>query len=419
MTDIAGASGAPEESPAPDRDDAPADRLKVGVPREADPAERRVALVPDWAAKLIAAGLQVLVESGAGAGSWFGDEAYAVAGATVVSADELYAAADVLLEVGRPGEDSLDRLRAGQTVIGMLQPLIDPGYAADIAGRGVTAVSLDNLPRTLSRAQSMDALSSQASVAGYKAVLVAANAFGRYFPLLMTAAGTAKPAEVLVLGAGVAGLQAIGTARRLGAVVRGYDVRPETKDQIASLGARFVELKSVAAGSGEGGYARALTAEEQQALQEELNGHIAQHDVVITTAQVPGRRPPLLVTGAAVAAMRAGSVIIDMAASALGGNVELSRPSETVVTENGVTVIGAENLPSTMPTGASAAYAHNICSLLLHMVQDGRLVIDLEDEIQAGVVVAHDGKIVHKPTAELIEARNANGGATGAHGASH
>ena len=252
MTDIAGASGAPEESPAPDRDDAPADRLKVGVPREADPAERRVALVPDWAAKLIAAGLQVLVESGAGAGSWFGDEAYAVAGATVVSADELYAAADVLLEVGRPGEDSLDRLRAGQTVIGMLQPLIDPGYAADIAGRGVTAVSLDDLPRTLSRAQSMDALSSQASVAGYKAVLVAANAFGRYFPLLMTAAGTAKPAEVLVLGAGVAGLQAIGTARRLGAVVRGYDVRPETKDQVESLGARFVELKSVAAGSGEG-----------------------------------------------------------------------------------------------------------------------------------------------------------------------
>jgi NAD(P) transhydrogenase subunit alpha len=266
----------------------------------------------------------------------------------------------------------------------------------------VTAVSLDGLPRTLSRAQGMDALTSQASVAGYKAVLIAAAAYGRFFPLLITAAGTARPAKLLVLGTGVAGLQAIGTARRLGAQVSGYDVRPASKGEVESLGATFIELKSVGGAAGEGGYARELTQEERDAQQAELTGHIARHDVVITTAQVPGRRPPLLVTEDATKAMSAGSVLVDMGASDLGGNVAGSVPGETIVTENGVTIVGAVNLPSSVPTAASNAYSRNISALLLHMVSDGALAIDLEDEIQAGVVVAHDGRVVHPAVAKLL-----------------
>jgi NAD(P) transhydrogenase subunit alpha len=239
----------------------------------------------------------------------------------------------------------------------MLAPLGDPGFAQRLAEAGVTAISLDLIPRTLPRAQSMDALTSQANIAGYKAAVLAADTFGRFFPLLITAAGTARPARVLVLGTGVAGLQAIGTARRLGAVVSAYDVRPETKTEVESLGATFIELTSVGPASGEGGYARALTEEERQAQQDELAGHIARHDVVITTAQVPGRQPPLLVTADALKSMAAGSVIVDMGASALGGNVAGSQPGQTVVTENGVTVVGAGSLPSTMPAAASAMYA--------------------------------------------------------------
>jgi NAD(P) transhydrogenase subunit alpha len=248
----------------------------------------------------------------------------------------------------------------------------------------------------------MDALSSQSNVAGYKAALVAATEFGRFFPMLITAAGTARPAKVLVLGAGVAGLQAIGTARRLGAVVSGYDVRPTSKTEVESLGATFVELTSVGSAAGQGGYARELTAEERQAQQEELSGHIARHDVVITTAQVPGRRPPLLVTEDAIKAMAPGSVIVDMGASALGGNVTGSRPGETVVTGNGVTIVGAENLAATVPTAASNAYSRNISALLLHLTANGGLAIDTSDEIQAGVVIAYDGKVVHKGVASLL-----------------
>ena len=334
--------------------------MKVGVARETAAGERRVALVPEALGKLTAAGLEVLVERGAGAGAAIPDSAYAEAGATVVSTADLYAGADVVLRVHKPSPAEAALLRSGQAVIGLLAPLIDPGLAATLAAGGVTAISLDALPRTLPRAQSMDALSSQANVGGYKAVLMAANAYGRYFPLLTTAAGTAKPANVLILGIGVAGLQAIGTARRLGAVVRAYDVRSETKEQAESLGATFIVLKSVADASGEGGYARQLTPEEQAAQQAELNGHIATMDVVITTAQVPGRRPPLLVTAAAVAGMKPGSVIVDMAASELGGNVEQSRVGETVVTEDGVTIIAPDNLPATMPAGASAFYAEHL-----------------------------------------------------------
>jgi NAD(P) transhydrogenase subunit alpha len=377
--------------------------MKVGVARESAPGERRVALVPEVLGKLTAAGLEILVESGAGAGAAIPDSAYEEAGAKVVSSKDLAAGADVILRVQKPSKDEIGRLRKGQAVIGLLSPLIDPQTASALAGRGVTAISLDALPRTLSRAQGMDALSSQANVGGYKAVLIAANAFGRYFPLLTTAAGTAKPANVLVLGIGVAGLQAIGTARRLGAVVRAYDVRPETKEQAQSLGAQFLVLKSVADASGSGGYARELTAEERAAQQQELNGFIGGMDVVITTAQVPGRRPPVLVTADAVKAMKPGSVIVDMAASALGGNCEVSKVGETITTDNGVTVIAPDNLPATMPAGSSQFYARNISALLLHLVKDGALALDFEDEITAATVITHDGAIVQEATRKLVE----------------
>jgi H+-translocating NAD(P) transhydrogenase subunit alpha len=378
--------------------------MKAGVVKETAPGERRVALVPDAVAKLRAAGIEVLVERGAGEAAWLSDSAYADAGATIVSAAELYRDADVILTVTRPSDDAVGLLRPGQAVIGMLVPLVYPELAAALAARGVTAISLDRMPRTLTRTQPMDALSSQANVAGYKAALVAAAEFGGFFPLLITAAGTARPAKVLVLGAGVAGLQAIGTARRLGAVVSGYDVRPASKTEVESLGATFIELTTGVSAAGEGGYARELTAEERQAQQEELVGHISRHDVVITTAQVPGRRPPLLVTEDAIKAMAAGSVIVDMGASALGGNASGSRPGETVVTGNGITIIGADNLPATMPTAASNAYSRNISALLLHMTSDGALAIDTGDEIQADVVVTHDGRIVNEAVSRLLPA---------------
>ena len=378
--------------------------MKVAVIKEAAPGERRVALVPDAVVKLRAAGLEVLVESGAGDGAWIADGAYAEAGASIVSGGDLSAAADVILMVGRPDEQAISRLRPGQAVFGMLAPLADPSIAARLAAAGVTAISLDLIPRTLSRAQAMDALSSQANIAGYKAAVLAAGTFGRFFPLLITAAGTARPARVLVLGTGVAGLQAIGTARRLGAVVTAYDVRPETKAEVESLGATFLELTAVGPAAGDGGYARALTEDERQAQQDELTGHIARHDVVITTAQVPGRRPPLLVTADALKSMAAGSVVVDMGASDLGGNVEGSRPGETVITENGITVIGASGLPSTMPAAASAMYSRNISALLLYMVKDGDLAVDLSDDLHAGVVVTRNGRVIHPALADPAQA---------------
>jgi NAD(P) transhydrogenase subunit alpha len=377
--------------------------MKVGVAKETAPGERRVALVPEVLAKLSAAGLEVLVERGAGAGASIPDAAYQEAGATIVSTTDLYGQSDVLLRVQKPSESEVKVMHEGQAVLGLLQPLIDPGTAAALAKQGVTAISLDAIPRTLSRAQTMDALSSQANVGGYKAVLIAANAYGRYFPLLTTAAGTAKPANVLILGIGVAGLQAIGTARRLGAVVKAYDVRPETREQAESLGAQFVKLKTTIDATGAGGYARELTAEERASQQAELNEVIGGMDIVITTAQVPGRKPPLLVTAAAVGLMKSGSVIVDMAASALGGNVEISKQGETIESDNGVTVIAPDNLPASMPAGASAFYARNISALLLGMVKDGALNLDFEDEVTKSTVITHGGAILSEPVKKLLE----------------
>ena len=382
--------------------------MKVGVARESAAGERRVALVPEVLGKLTAAGLEILVEAGAGAGAAIPDQAYADAGATVVGTDDLYAAADVILRVQKPSGAEAARLRSGQAVVGLLQPLLDPGLMKTLAAAGVTAISLDAIPRTLSRAQTMDALSSQANVGGYKAVLIAANTYGRYFPMLVTAAGTAKPASVLILGIGVAGLQAIGTARRLGAVVSAYDVRPETAEQAESLGARFVRLKTSIDATGAGGYARELTADERAGQQAELNEVIAGQDVIITTAQVPGRKPPVLVTADAVRAMRPGSVIVDMAASALGGNCELSRPGETITTDNGVVIVSPENLPASMPSSASMFYAQNIRALLLNMVKNGNLVLDFEEEVTKATVITHGGAVVADAVQRLLAPAGGN-----------
>ena len=377
--------------------------LKVATIRESAPGERRVALVPDAVARLRAIDADLLVEAGAGAASWNTDEAYQTAGATVLDRDHALKECDVLVTVGRPAPATVATLRPGQAVIGLLQPLTDTALVTELAAAGVTAISLDGIPRTVSRAQAMDVLSSQASVAGYRAVLLAASTYDRYFPLLVTAAGTARPAEVLVLGAGVAGLQAIATARRLGAVVKAYDVRPQSAGEVESLGATFLRLTSVESGAGEGGYARVLTVDEQRAQQDELTTHIARQNVVITTAQVPGRRPPLLVSQAAIDAMAPGSVIVDLAAGPLGGNVAGSVPDEKIVTAGGVTIIGAPNLPSDAASAASAAFSRNICALLAHLVHGGELVIDLADEIQAAIVVTHAGDVAHPATKALLD----------------
>lgn len=373
----------------------------VGVLRETAPGERRVALVPDGVAALVKSGASVAVESDAGAGAFFPDKAYTDAGATISHRADVARSTDVLMCVRRP--DDIDALRGnGQLLIGMLSPLLAPAAMRQLAIAGVTAISLDRLPRTLSRAQGMDALTSQANIAGYKAILVGAAAYGGYFPMLMTAAGTVRPATVLVLGAGVAGLQAIGTARRLGAIVSGYDVRPEARGDIESLGGKFLDVPSASVAS-EGGYARTLTDDETRAQQQALAAAIAKHDVVITTAQVPGARPPKLVTEDALSAMRPGSVLVDLAASDLGGNVEGSVPDETVVTPRGVTIIGAGNLPSSMAPAASTAYSRNISALLAHLRPDGDIVIDLNDEIAAGVVITHGGSVVNPATAALLD----------------
>ncbi len=357
--------------------------MKVAVPRETAAGERRVAFVPDTVARLAGSGLEIAVESGAGEGAWFSDDAYREAGATVASGPELYSGADVVVRVRKPTADEVAAMPGGVALISFLEPLTDKEGIERLSERGVVGFAMESIPR-ITRAQSMDALSSQSTVGGYKAVLLAADRLPRFFPMLMTAAGTVAPAKVLVMGAGVAGLQAIATARRLGAVVSGFDIRPVVREQVESLGATFLDLGVVGEES-EGGYARELTPEEQARQQEALEQRIPEFDVVITTALVPGRPAPKLIPASAVRGMRAGSVIVDLAAEA-GGNCELTEPGEEVVHED-VIILGLLNLPSTMPSHASQLYSKNVAALLDLLVSDGELRLDFEDEIVSGACV--------------------------------
>ena len=375
--------------------------MKVGTPKESAPDERRVALVPDTVTRLAAAKLEVNVESGAGSAAFIPDAAYEQAGAKIVkTAAALLGEADAVLKVQAPSAAEVELMNRDAVLISFLQPATQGEIVRALATRGVTAFSLELVPR-ISRAQSMDALSSQASAAGYKAVLMAAGRLGKFFPMLMTAAGTIPPARVLVMGAGVAGLQAIATARRLGAVVSAYDVRPAVKEEVESLGATFIEL-ALETQQGEGGYAREQSEEFLRKQRELIGEHVAKSDVVITTAAVPGRRAPLLVTGDMVKGMRPGSVIVDLAAET-GGNVELTKAG-TDVDVGGVTIIGTRNVPSTMPLHASQLYARNVANLLLHLVKDGSIVIDFEDEITKGSCVTHGGEIVNERAKQIVTA---------------
>jgi NAD(P) transhydrogenase subunit alpha len=360
--------------------------VKIGVPRETEPGERRVALVPDAAGRLVSNGFEVLVERGAGEQAYFEDNAYAEAGAQVV---ERAYEAEVVVKVRKPTTEEMAALRESTVLIGFLEPLTDEETTRRLAERGVTAFAMESIPR-ITRAQAMDALSSQSTVSGYKAVLLAAERLPRFFPMLMTAAGTVTPAKVLVLGAGVAGLQAIATSHRLGAVVSGYDVRPVVREQVESLGASFLDV-GVVGEETEGGYARELTPEELRRQQEALEQRIPEFDAVITTALVPGRPAPKLIPASAVAAMRAGSVIVDLAAET-GGNCELTAPGEEVVRE-GVTIVGFTNVPSTMPAHASQLYSRNVTALLMHLAPEGELKLDFDDEITAGACVTRRAEV--------------------------
>jgi NAD(P) transhydrogenase subunit alpha len=360
--------------------------MRIGVPKESVEGERRVALVPETVKKLVAKGHEVTVESGAGQAALVPDELYTGAGATI--GDPW--GAEVVVKVAAPTEGELSKLSSGQTLIGFLNPRGNPDGLQQVAGRGITAFAMEAIPR-ISRAQSMDALSSQSNVAGYKSALLGADHATRFYPMLMTAAGTIPPAKVLVLGIGVAGLQALATARRLGAQTTGYDVRPETAEQVESLGAKWLDLGIEAAG--EGGYARELTAEEQAQQQQNLEEAIKGFDVVITTALVPGRPAPRLVTAAAVEGMKPGSVIVDLAGET-GGNCELTEPGQTVVKHN-ITIVSPLNLAATMPEHASALYARNLQALIELIADDesGAYAPDFEDEIVAGAVVVKNGEL--------------------------
>jgi len=349
--------------------------MRLGIPKESEPGERRVALVPETVGRL-GDGVEVIVEAGAGDAAGFPDAAYTDAGAQIGDPWS----ADVVAKVATPSIAETARLRSGQVLIAFLQPLTDKAGVERLAAAGVNAFALESIPR-ITRAQPMDALSSQATVSGYKGVLIAADRLPRFLPMLMTAAGTIPPAKVLVLGAGVAGLQAIATARRLGAVVSAFDVRPAVREQVESLGATFLDV-GVSGEETEGGYARELTPEQQQAQQTELQTRIPTFDAVITTAAIPGRPAPKLITSEAVRAMRPGSVIVDLAAES-GGNCELTEPGSEIV-ENGVTIVGLTNLPSTMPTHASQLLSRNVASLVGLFARDGELVIDWDDEIVSG-----------------------------------
>jgi len=370
----------------------------VAVLRETTSGESRVALTPEVAKKLKARGADVVVETGAGTRAGYVDAAYAAA-EIVPDAATALGKADVLLVVQPPSLETIAALKEGAVVIGHLQPHLAPERTKALRDRRITAFAMELLPRT-TRAQAMDVLSSQTAVAGYKAVLIAAEALPKFFPMLTTAAGTIRPSKVLVVGAGVAGLQAIATARRLGAQVEGFDVRPETKEQIESLGAKFLDLGVSAAGSG--GYARELTAEEREQQQRSLAEQLKGFDAVITTAAVPGRKAPRIISAAMVAGMKPGAVIVDIAAET-GGNVEGSEPGRSVVTDNGVRIIGTANLPSTAAVHASDMYARNLCNFLELSLDDGTLTLDWDDELIAKACLTHAGEIRHGPTRALVE----------------
>ena len=371
--------------------------MRVGVPKESREGERRVALIPDVVQSLTGGGIEVAVESGAGESAGHPDSEYSDAGASVGSADDAWGA-DVVVKVALPTIEEIGRLRSGQVLIGHLAPLTSGETTKALADAGVTSFAMEAIPR-ITRAQAMDALSSQANVAGYAATLLAATEVGRFFPMMTTAAGTVAPARVLVLGAGVAGLQAIATAKRLGAVVSGFDIRRAAWEQIASLGGRPLELGFIPDAEAEGGYARPLTDEENEKVREALAEAAARQDVIITTALVPGRKAPLLITAEAVRNMQPGSVIIDLAGES-GGNCELSKAGETVI-ENGVKIIAPLHLPSEMATHASQLYAKNVENLLKLLVsEEGALNIDFDDEVVAGACLTHEGEIKNERARE-------------------
>jgi len=371
--------------------------MRIGFAKELVPEEHRVALVPESAARLIAAGAEVVAEKGSGDAAYFPEAGYREAGVTILTTHrQVLTTSDLILKVRPPlargqGTDEVGMLRKGSVLVGMLQPHTQPALMEQLARRGVTSFSLERLPR-ISRAQDMDVLSSMSSVSGYHAVLMAASRLPRFFPLLMTAAGTVTPAKVLVLGAGVAGLQAIATARRLGGVVRAFDVRPQVKEQVESLGAQFVDVgEPVAAAEGQGGYAAEVSAATQRREQEALAREVAEADVVITTALVPGRRAPVLVTKAAVAKMRPGSVIVDLAAEA-GGNCELTEPGKEIQ-KGDVWILGPLDLPSRMAYHASQLYSRNVSRFALSLIKDGQLHLDFDDEVVAATCVTYDGQV--------------------------
>lgn len=364
--------------------------MRIAVPRETAAGERRVALAPEHVGRLVKQGHEIRVEHGAGAGAHLADDAYAAAGASLVAGHAAaMAGAELVARVRAPSPREADELPAGAAVVGLLAPDRNAELLARLAARGLSALAMERVPR-ITRAQAMDALSSQASLAGYEAVLLGAGALPRILPMMTTAAGTLAPARVFVVGAGVAGLQAIATARRLGAVVSAYDVRPAVKEQVRSLGAAFLDAGEVAA-EGHGGYAKELGAAEQERVLAALGAHLREVDLVITTAQVPGRPAPRLVTAAMARAMRPGSVIVDLAAEG-GGNCELTRAGETVVA-GGVTILGPLDLPSRVPTHATQTYGRNVSALLAHLAPEGRLALDPRDEIAGPMLVVHGGQV--------------------------
>ena len=380
--------------------------MKIAVAKETEFGENRVALIPDAVARLVKQGLEIWVESGAGETCFFSNQAYEEAGAKIISdRDCLWREADVLLKVGIPKEEEVYLLREGSVLISFLNPLGKPELSQKLAEKKVTALSMELIPRT-SRAQSMDALSSQAGVAGYKAVLIAAAALPKFFPMLTTAAGTIRPAKVFVIGAGVAGLQAIATARRLGAVVEAFDIRPAVKEEVQSLGAKFVEVALEEDTVAEGGYAKEVSDRSKQRTQEAIAEHVRQSDVVITTAQVPGRKAPILVTDDMVAQMQPGSVVVDLAADQ-GGNCAGTEAGKDVV-RHGVTLIGPINLPASMPVHASQMYAKNISTLVQYLVKDGELNLDFDDDIVSSTCITHAGEIRNQRVKDALTQMTVN-----------